>query len=114
MTAEPDAALRRPADCRQEPTWTLIGRTKEVQKGWIWIIENTPADARRWYDYLSTTPDTRYPGRVFPLKYTQYEGAWECEVNKGSRLFYTLDPDGRRVLVYYAGKHTKTVPIPPG
>ncbi len=56
----------------------------------------------------------RQPRRVFPLRGKKDQGAWEYEVTSSDRVFYVLDPQESKVVIYYAGKHPKkAAPYPP-
>lgn len=85
--------------------WTLVARNRRVNKSWRELCERAPADAVRWYEILSQAPMIKIPRRLFPMRFKQYKGAWECRVNAGDRILFVPDPTNRVVDIYYAGPH---------
>ena len=79
--------------------WTVVARNERVNRKWEQIINRAPENALRWYRYLRQRPMARYPKRVFPLLGSIYQGAWECEVTGGDRLFYVPDESNLKVDV---------------
>jgi hypothetical protein len=109
-----DDELTVPANVQiSEPCWTVVAHTPRVNRSWEALMQRAPENARRCYEYLSTMPMQRSPGRVFPLRGKRYKGAWEYEVTKGDRVFYKPIPAEQKVVVYYAGEHPKAAPEPP-
>lgn len=110
----PEGLLAEPAGDRVEDfgEWLIVARNSRVNRAWEVLIDRSPENALRWYKYLRKSPMTRYPGRVFPLRGSAYRGAWECEVTSGDRLFYIPEATTRKVVVYYAGAHSKPAPRP--
>src|SRR4051794_25498704 len=86
-------------------TWTVVARNRRVLKEWQDLVAKAPENASQCFRRLCSNPLERVPGRVFPLRYKRYPGAWEYEVTSGDRVFYIPDPEQKRVMVYYAGKH---------
>jgi hypothetical protein len=86
---------------------------RRVNRDWEALLARAPENTRRCYRDLSIAPMVRKPRRVFPLKGKLYKGAWEYEVTSSDRVFYVPDPERRKVIVYYAGKHPKAAPTPP-
>jgi hypothetical protein len=108
----PEVKLTAPALSEAESTWLVVAKNRRVNRDWEALIQSHPEKTRRRYEDLCTAPTTRQPGRVFPLKGKPYKGVWEYEVTKGDRVFYIPDEEPRKVVVYYAGKHPKSAPIP--
>ena len=96
-----------------ESPWLVVAKNRQVNRDWEALLLRAPENTRRCYQDLCTSPITRKPKRVFPLKGKLYQGAWEYEVTSSDRVFYVPDEDKRKVLVYYAGKHPKSAPTPP-
>jgi hypothetical protein len=109
---EPFAAPPRGAENTGRP-WTLVAYNHRVNECWQAFIECEPTSAARWYSYLLMQAMTRYPHRVFPLRGSEYAGAWECEISRGDRLYYIPDENTHKVVVYYVGPHPKRAPKPP-
>lgn len=63
-----------------ESIWLVAAKNRRVNRDWEALIQRNPDNARRCYKDLQTTPITRQPGRVFPLKGKKYAGVWEYEV----------------------------------
>lgn len=95
------------------PPWLVVAKNRRVNRDWEALLLRAPENARRCYEHLCSTPMLRVPRRVFPLKGKNYRGGWEYEVTSGDRVFYVPDEENRKVLVYYAGVHPKSTPIPP-
>lgn len=93
--------------------WLVVALNRRVNRDWEALLLRAPENTRRCYEDLCTAPMVRKPRRVFPLKGKSYRGVWEYEVTGGERVFYVPDPQKRKVLVYYAGKHPKAAPTPP-
>lgn len=93
--------------------WLVVALNRRVNRDWEALLLRAPENTRRCYEDLCTVPMVRKPRRVFPLKGKSYRGVWEYEVTGGERVFYVPDPQERKVLVYYAGKHPKAAPTPP-
>jgi hypothetical protein len=94
--------------------WSLVEHNRRVLDGWRLICQQIPENAKRCYDWLSTDPTKRIPGRCYELKYKNYAGAWGYEIGSGQRVYYKPRPERRDVLIYYAGPHPKKgVPYPP-
>jgi len=93
--------------------WLVAAKNRLANRDWEALLLRAPENTRRCYQDLCTSPMTRKPKRVFPLKGKLYQGAWEYEVTSSDRVFYVPDEDKRKVLVYYAGKHPKSAPTPP-
>lgn len=96
-----------------ESPWLVVAKNRWVNRDWEALMLRVPENTRRCYQDLCTAPMTRKPKRVFPLKGKLYKGAWEYEVTGSDRVFYVPDEDKRKVLVYYAGNHPKSAPVPP-
>jgi hypothetical protein len=113
--SEPDFQLTPPPEIGEiQKLWTLNASKKSVLKDWEALCLNTPADAIRCYKWLSAKATTRYPKRCFPLKGKKFSGHWEYEVGPGTRIFYKPYEDQKMAVVWYAGKHPKTLtPDPP-
>lgn len=95
------------------PSWLVVARNRRVNRDWEALMLRVPENTRRCYRDLCTAPMTKKPKRVFPLKGKLYKGAWEYEVTGSDRVFYVPDEDKRKVVVYYAGTHPKSAPVPP-
>jgi hypothetical protein len=110
----PEELLTAPAGDTLEGLggWLVVARNRRVNRDWEVLIDRSPENALRWYKYLRKRPTTRYPGRVFPLRGSAYRGAWECEVTGGDRVYYVPDDAAKKVVVYYAGSHSKSAPRP--
>ncbi len=93
--------------------WLVVAKNRRVNRDWEALMLRAPENTRRCYQDLFTAPMARKPKRVFPLKGKLYKGAWEYEVTSSDRVFYVPDEDKRKVLVYYAGTHPKSAPVPP-
>ncbi|NJL69213.1 MAG: hypothetical protein HC894_25900 [Microcoleus sp. SM1_3_4] len=96
-----------------ESSWLVVAKNRRVNRDWEALMLRVPENTRRCYQDLCTAPMARKPKRVFPLKGKLYKGAWEYEVTGSDRVFYVPDENQRKVLVYYAGTHPKSAPIPP-
>ncbi len=83
--------------------WIVVAHNERVNRDWEALIQSAASNTAKCYDYLRATPMLRKPKRVFPLKGKKYAGAWEYELTGGDRVFYTPDPQTRKVDVYYAG-----------
>ena len=108
----PEVKLTVPALSEIESTWLVVAKNRRVNRDWEALMQRHPENSHRCYEDLCTTPKTRHPGRVFPLKGKLYKGAWEYEVTKGDRVFYVPDEEQLKVVVYYAGKHPNLAPKP--
>ena len=93
-------------------SWLVVAKSRRVNRDWEALLLRAPENARRCYDHLCFNPMERKAGRIFPLKGKLYRGAWEYEVTSGDRVFYVPDEEAHKVVVYYAGEHIKTAPIP--
>jgi hypothetical protein len=82
----PEVKLTTPALSDTESTWLVVAKNRRVNRDWEALMQRHPENTHRCYEYLSTVPTTRQPGRVFPLKGKPYKGAWEYEVTKGDRV----------------------------
>jgi len=113
----PEQPLSVPATATQTISaphlWTVVAHNERVNRNWEALIQSAASNTAKCYDYLRSTPMLRTPRRVFPLKGKKYAGAWEYELTAGDRIFYTPNPQNRRVEVYYAGPHPGTAPYPP-
>lgn len=89
-----------------------MAKNRRVNRDWEALMQRHTENSCRCYNDLSTAPTTRQPGRVFPLKGKKYKGVWEYEVTGGDRVFYILDENRLKVVVFYAGKHIQPAPIP--
>ncbi|MBE9208163.1 hypothetical protein IQ244_16830 [Nostoc sp. LEGE 06077] len=108
----PEVKLTAPVFSERESTWLVVAKNRRVNRDWEALMQRHPENSLRCYEDLCSTPITRQPGRVFPLKGKTYKGAWEYEVTKGDRVFYVLDEQQLKVVVYYAGKHPNIAPVP--
>lgn len=108
----PEVKLTAPTLSITENTWLVVAKNNRVNRDWEALMQRHPENSRRCYDDLSTAPTTRRLGRIFPLKGKLYRGAWEYEVTKGDRVFYVPDEEKLKVVVYYAGKHPQSAPVP--
>ncbi|WP_413201410.1 hypothetical protein [Nostoc piscinale] len=108
----PEVKLTAPALSERESTWLVVAKNRRVNRDWEALIQRYPENSLRCYEDLCSTPTSRQPGRVFPLKGKTYKGVWEYEVTKGDRVFYIPDEQELKVIVYYAGKHPNIAPIP--
>ncbi|OCQ92901.1 hypothetical protein BCD64_09210 [Nostoc sp. MBR 210] len=108
----PEVKLTAPALSERESTWLVVAKNRRVNRDWEALMQRYPENSLRCYEDLCSTPTTRQPGRVFPLKGKTYKGVWEYEVTKGDRVFYIPDEQQLKVIVYYAGKHPNIAPIP--
>ena len=112
--APPEEKLTPPSSQNSTSLWIVIAKNRRINKDWEDLILVFPENTRRCYEDLCNAPMTRQPGRVFPLKGKKYKGAWEYELTKSERVFYVPEPEKRKVIVYYAGKHPKSkAPFPP-
>jgi hypothetical protein len=93
-------------------SWLVVAKNRRVNRDWEVLLLRAPENPRRCYEHLCSAPMVRVPGRVFPLKGKKYRGAWEYEVTKGDRVFYVPDEEKHKVVVYYAGVHPKSAPLP--
>jgi hypothetical protein len=107
-----DIELTAPTSFNEEKTWKVVAKNKKVNKSWEDLMQRYPENTTRCYQDLSTSPTLKKPRRVFPLRGQQYRGIWEYEVTSGDRVFYIPDEDNKKVFVFYAGKHPKSVPTP--
>ncbi|GAX45561.1 hypothetical protein NIES4075_65820 [Tolypothrix sp. NIES-4075] len=89
----PEVKLTAPALSEIENTWLVVAKNRRVNRDWEALMQRHLENSRRCYEDLCTTPKTRQPGRVFPLKGKLYKGAWEYEVTKGDRVFYVPDQE---------------------
>src|SRR3954451_5466740 len=94
-------------------TWIVVARNRRVLKAWQELLDRAPENTRECFRHLCSKPIARVPGRVFPLRHRKYQGVWEYEVTGGDRVFYIPNPEQKRVVVYYAGKHVTPAPFPP-
>ncbi|MBD2300549.1 hypothetical protein [Nostoc sp. FACHB-190] len=108
----PEVKLTAPALSERESTWLVVAKNRRVNRDWEALMQRYPENSLRCYEDLCSTPTSRQPGRVFPLKGKTYKGVWEYEVTKGDRVFYIPDEQQLKVIVYYAGKHPNIAPIP--
>jgi hypothetical protein len=53
------------------------------------------------------------PRKCYPLKGKAYDGCWCYEIGGGDRVYYRPSADQKKAVIYYAGRHPKTVPTPP-
>ncbi|HEY9854042.1 MAG TPA: hypothetical protein V6D28_31535 [Leptolyngbyaceae cyanobacterium] len=113
ITADTEENFAEEATKVPASTWLVVAKNRRVNRDWEALLVRAPESAKRCYQDLCTVPMVRKPKRVFPLKGKRYQGAWEYEVTSSDRVFYVPDEEKRKVLVYYAGKHPKTAPIPP-
>jgi hypothetical protein len=107
-----DIELTAPTSFNEEKTWKVVAKNKKVNKSWEDLMQRHPENTIRCYKDLSTSPTSKKPRRVFPLRGQQYRGIWEYELTSGDRVFYIPDEDNKKVFVFYAGKHPKSVPTP--
>lgn len=108
----PEVELTAPSLLCIKISWVVVAKNRRVNREWEALMERYPQNCFRCYQDLCTVPTTRQPGRVFPLKGKLYKGAWEYEVASGDRVFYFPYEEQQKVVVYYAGKHTKPAPKP--
>ncbi|WP_313888466.1 hypothetical protein [Nostoc spongiaeforme] len=87
----PEVKLTAPALSERESTWLVVAKNRRVNRDWEALMQRYPENSLRCYEDLCSTPTTRQPGRVFPLKGKTYKGVWEYEVTKGDRVFYIPD-----------------------
>lgn len=112
-TAEPpEVTLTASRLLEEKAKWLVVAKNRRVNREWEKLIVRHPENTSRCYLYLCTSPMTRQPKRVFPLKGKAYKGVWEYELTGGERVFYIPDESKQKVLVYYAGNHTSSVPKP--
>jgi hypothetical protein len=109
----PEEKLTAPCLSDNQFGWIVVAKNKRTNRAWEELIARYPENAKRCYEYLHTKPTTKVPGRIFPLKGQIYQGAWEYEIAKGDRVFYTPHEEIMKVVVYYAGKHPKGNVPPP-
>src|SRR5256885_2371366 len=93
-----------------EKQWKLIGHNKKVLEGWKELCRSIPENAKRCFEHLSNDPTKRIPSRCYELKHKHYAGVWGYEIGSGQRVYYKLRPGKREILIYYAGKHPRSVP----
>ena len=110
--APPSLDLTAPDGGATENAWVLIAHNKAILKGWEALCRNTPDEARR-YAWLSAHAMRPIPRRCYPLKGKSHAGYWAYEIGSGNRVYYKPDEGQRRAVVYFAGPHPSTVPIPP-
>jgi len=109
----PEEILTPPRSEVSSTSWIVVAKHRRINQDWEDLLLVFPENSSRCYQYLSNTPIVRQPGRVFPLKVKNYKGAWEYELTKSARVFYIPEPEKRKVIVYYAGKHPKkNAPFP--
>lgn len=89
--------------------WTVFAYNSRVQKSWEKMMVRVPDNLNRCLEDLCTQPMQRELKRLFPLKGKAYKGAWEYKVTGGDRIYYVVNPETHRVIVYYADEH----PNPP-
>ena len=108
----PEVALEAHFSFIKTKLWLVVAKNRRVNRDWIDLIQRNPQNSLRCYDDLCSRPTYKQVGRVFELRGKPYKGAWEYEVSKGDRVFYTVDEEKKKVIVYYAGKHPKITPTP--
>ena len=88
----PEEPLAAPAGAEiavaPDMLWNVLASSERVNRSWEDLTNKAPKSSARCYEYLCTTPMTRYSGRVYPLKHKEYKGVWEYEVTGGDRLYY--------------------------
>jgi Txe/YoeB family toxin of Txe-Axe toxin-antitoxin module len=109
----PEKELTVPCSFDKDFSWLVVSTNSKVNREWQALIRKCPENAKRCYEHMATKPTTRVQGRIFPLKGKHFQGAWEYEITKGDRVFYILDEQQKKVIVYYAGEHPKGTPKPP-
>jgi len=108
----PEVKLTAPNLSEVNETWLVVAKNRKVNRAWEALMQRSPENTHRCYEYLCTTPTTPLPRRIFPLRGKEYEGVWEYEVTSGDRVFYIPNEDLKKVFVFYAGKHIKPAPTP--
>ena len=86
-------------------TWLVNFASKSVERDWVRLAKREPEAMARCRAYLESTPNTRRPGRIFPLRGHRNKGDWQFEVTGGDRVRYHIDLEHRAVIIKYAGAH---------
>jgi hypothetical protein len=97
---------------KDELSWLVVAKNRRVNRDWEDLVSRYPENALRCYKHLCESPTQRRQGRVFPLKGKRYKGAWEYELTGSERVFYIPYESDLKVVVYYAGRHPKSAPVP--
>jgi hypothetical protein len=115
ITPEPplDLTVKPPNEKSFSRHWTLIAHNRAVLKSWIALAKNTPEDAAHCYDWLAEHAMRPKGQRCYALKGKLYTGCWAYEIGRGNRVYYRPNESTMTALIYYAGAHPNTAPVPP-
>lgn len=85
--------------------WRVVPASASVKREWERLAARDPRAMARCLEHLETTPLTRRPKRVYPLKGRVNIGRWGFEVNAGDKVYYRVDEELHIVIVEHAGAH---------
>jgi hypothetical protein len=105
--------LPAPSGENTKGEWSLFAHSKRIMKDWLDWSESHPQTVLWAYKKLTQSPTTPIPSRCFLLRGKANQGCWELEAGSGDRVYYKPFEAEKKVVVFYAGAHPKSPPVPP-